>query len=76
MHKVHTHNAYPMRKTERVSFKLTPSEQYALRQLAKAEGEQMSVVLRRLIREACIIHGIKIDDRNGNHSDPDSRLPS
>ena len=50
-----------MRKTERFGFKLSITELHALEQLAKSEGEQKSVVLRRLIREACIVRGIKVE---------------
>jgi hypothetical protein len=41
-----------MRKTERFAFKLTPEDKQALCLLADAEGEQLAVILRRLIREA------------------------
>lgn len=46
-----------MRKTERFAFKLTPEDKQALTKLAAIEGEQVAVVLRRLIRKA-------IEERN------------
>ena len=40
-----------MGETERLGFKLLPRDKDALRRLTSAEGETMSVVVRRLIRE-------------------------
>ena len=39
-------------KTERLTIKLLKSDKAALERIAKAEGEAMAVVIRRLIREA------------------------
>lgn len=40
-----------MGETERLGFRLLPRDKEALRRLASAEDEAMSVVVRRLIRE-------------------------
>lgn len=41
-----------MRTVERLTVSLLQRDKEALRRLAKAEGEAMAVVLRRLIRQA------------------------
>lgn len=40
-----------MFETERLSLKILRADKVALRRLAKAEGETMSVVVRRILRD-------------------------
>lgn len=40
-----------MFETERLSLKILRADKMALRQLARAEGEPMSVVVRRILRK-------------------------
>ena len=47
-------------KTERLAFRMAPSEVTMLRELSEAEGESDAVVVRRLIREA---HAQRLGDK-------------
>lgn len=50
-------------KTERVSVTLLERDKLALRKLAEREGESMSVVIRKIIREA-------VDAAGGQQAQP------
>jgi hypothetical protein len=45
-------------KTERLSVKVLQADKMALEQMAKADGESMAVIVRRLIREAAKERGL------------------
>jgi hypothetical protein len=45
-------------ETERLALKVLRRDKEALRRLAEREGEAMSVVLRRLIRQEAIRRGV------------------
>lgn len=47
-----------MSEPERLGFKLLRRDKEALRRLASVEGEAMSVVVRRLIRNEARRHGL------------------
>jgi hypothetical protein len=47
-----------MTKHEQVSVNLLSVQKHALKQLAEVEGETMSVIIRRLIREEAVAKGI------------------
>lgn len=50
---------------ERLALKVLQRDKEALRRLAAVEGEAMSVVVRRLIRQAARERGLLPDEHNG-----------
>jgi len=50
-----------MSKRAQITFNVLPAQKAALEQIAQAEGEPVSVILRRLIRETAHERGLLAD---------------
>ena len=53
-------------KTARLNLKILPGDKKALEHLSRSEGESLSVVIRRLLREGLVNRGFLIEP---NHQD-------
>ena len=60
-----------MNRIERLSLKVLRKDKDALRRLAAAEGESMSVVVRRLIREAILKRRLWTDSQQEQETQSD-----
>lgn len=56
-----------MRKSERLIVKVLPGQKAALEAMARAEGEPVAVILRRLIRDEAGRRGLSSGEQEAQH---------